>query len=85
MNRNDKIILASVQALEKGLIPVSAGWDAEKAFALYSAMQARTKSSLPDGASADDVHELIGDILVSLEDAEPKYVPKWARPLLAAQ
>ncbi len=79
----DTLMLKCVQALEKGLIPPSPGWNEKKAHELFEAMSSRPKLALPANANSDTVYEIIHDILVSLEDAESEYVPKWAKPLLS--
>ncbi len=83
MNRADQIKLSCVQALEKGLIPTDGGWNKKKAAALLTAIQDRPKHKLPISTQTDEVFDAILDILASLEDAEPKYVPKWAKQLMA--
>lgn len=79
----DMMMLKCVQALEKGMIPAYPGWNEAKTQALYNAMSSRPKLSLPADATSDTVYEIIRDILISLEDAEAKYVPRWAKPLLS--
>jgi hypothetical protein len=83
MNRADQICLTCVQALEKGLIPVAGGWNKSKAAALLSAIQARQMHTLPICTQPAEVFDAIVDILAGLEGAEPRYVPRWAREMLA--
>ena len=82
MNRADQITLSCVHALEKGLIPTAGGWNKKKAAELLAAIQDRPKNHLPPSTQPGEVFEAIVDILATLEDAEPKYVPKWAMQLL---
>jgi hypothetical protein len=81
--KRDMMMLKIVQALEKGLIPPSPGWNEQKAKSLLDAMSERPKLALPEDATSNTVYEIIHDILVSLSDAEEEYVPKWAKPLLS--
>jgi len=83
MNRADQICLSCVQALEKGLVPVAGGWSKSKAAALLNAISERTRPSLPVSTQPDEVFEAILDILAGLEGAELRYVPSWAKKLLA--
>ena len=83
MNRADQICLTCVQALEKGLIPISGGWNKSKAAALLSAMEERQTHALPVSTQPAEVFDAIVGILAGLEGAEPRYVPMWARELLA--
>jgi hypothetical protein len=83
MNRTDQICLTCVQALEKGYIPASGGWSISKATSLLNAIQERHMHTLPISTQPAEVFEAIVDILAGLEDAEPRYVPRWARELLA--
>lgn len=83
MNRSDQIRLSCVQALEKGFVPTTGGWSRSKANDLLAAIKERAKPALPVSTQPAEVYEAILDILVSLEDAEKKYVPKWAMQLLA--
>lgn len=83
MNRADQIRLSCVQALEKGFIPTKGGWSKKRAADLLGAIREHPKPVLPASTQPAEVYEAILDILVSLEDAEPKYVPKWAKELLA--
>ena len=83
MNREDQIRLTCVQAIEKGLVPLTGGWSREKAAALLTALKDRPKANLPASTQPTEVYDIILDILADLEDAEPRYVPKWAKALLA--
>lgn len=83
MNRADQICLTCVHALEKGLIPISGGWNKTKAAALLNAIQERPMHTLPVSTQPAEVFDAIVDILAGLEGAEPRYVPRWARELLA--
>ncbi len=83
MNRADQICLVCVQALEKGLIPAVGGWNKSKAAALLSAIQEKPIHTLPVSTQPAEVFEAIVDILAGLEGAEPRYVPRWAKELLA--
>ena len=83
MNRADQIFLSSVQALEKGFVATNGGWNREKAAALLDAMKAHARPVLPISTQTDEVFIAILDILSSLEEAEPRYVPMWAKELLA--
>ena len=83
MNRADQITLSCVQALEKGFVPSSGGWSKKKAADLLDAMKVRAKPALPVSTQPDEVFAAILDILAGMEDAEPRYVPKWAKQLLA--
>jgi hypothetical protein len=59
------------------------GWSKKKAAAMLDAIQARTRPALPVSTQPEEIFEAIVDILAGLEDAEPKYVPRWAKELLA--
>ncbi len=83
MNRADQIRLSCVQAMEKGIVPITGGWNCENAAALLTAIQDRPRQSLPVSTQPKEVYDAILDILISLEGAEPIYVPKWAKQLLA--
>ena len=83
MNRADQITLSCVQALEKGYIPTDGGWSKKKATDLLNVIKVRTRPALPISTQPDEVFAAILDILAGLEDAEPRYVPKWAKQLLA--
>lgn len=83
MNRADQILLSCVHALEKGLVSTAGGWNRDKAAALLTAMRERPKHGLPVSTQPAEVYEAILDILASLEDVEPRYVPNWANQMLA--
>lgn len=82
MNRADQIKLSCVQAIEKGMVPLAGGWNRDKAAALLAAIRERAKPVLPVSTQPAEVYESILEILSDLEDAEPRYVPSWARQLL---
>lgn len=79
----DMLMLKCVQALEKGLLPASTGWTEEKAQSLFDAMSNHPKLALPFDTTSDLVYDIIRDILLSLEDVEANYVPRWAKPLMS--
>ncbi len=83
MNREDQIRLSCVQALERGIVPANGGWSKEKAAALLTRLMERPRNNLPVSTQPAEVFDAICDMLLSLEGAEPRYVPAWARQLLA--
>ena len=83
MNREDQIRLSCVQALEKGIVPAAGGWSREKAAALLERIVERPRNNLPVSTQPTEVFAAIFELLVSLEGAEPRYVPAWAKQLLA--
>ena len=82
MNRADQIKLACVNAMERGLVTIDGVWDRERATAMLAIIQDRPKQKLPPSTKSDEIYRAVQEIISSLEDAEPEYVPKWAKQLV---